>query len=151
KNAVTSVAISDDGHRIVSGSRDTTVKVWDIGKGAGGVKLLRTLPGHTATVNSVAISSNGTRIVSGSDDKTVRIWDIDKGGAGAGKPPLVTLTGHTSFVTSVAISADGTRIVSGGGERREGNSDKPGEVHVWDIDKRRAGSVNSPVLTLQGH
>src|SRR5262245_30651151 len=59
---VRSVAISPDGKRIVSGSDDCTVKVWDAGTG----KNLLTLKGHTASVLCVAISSDGNGIVSGS-------------------------------------------------------------------------------------
>jgi WD40 repeat protein len=68
---VYSVAFSSDGSRIVSGSYDHTVRIWDTVSGA----VQRTLEGHTSAVYSVAFSSNGSRIVSGSDDYTVRIWD----------------------------------------------------------------------------
>ncbi|MDJ0581561.1 hypothetical protein [Crocosphaera sp.] len=66
---VTSVAISSDDQRIVSGSLDNTIKVWNIETG----QLLRTLEGHSDWVNSVAISKDGT-IVSGSADTDIRVW-----------------------------------------------------------------------------
>ena len=56
------MAFSPDGKRIVSGSRDKTVKVWDA---ATGQETL-TLKGHTGSVSSVAFSPDGKRIVSGS-------------------------------------------------------------------------------------
>jgi WD40 repeat protein len=59
---VNSVAISRDGMRIVSGSYDKTVRMWDASTGAE----LNVLKGHTNWVNSVAISRDGMRIVSGS-------------------------------------------------------------------------------------
>jgi WD40 repeat protein len=46
------------------------VKVWDAQDGA----LLRTLEGHTESVNSVAYSPDGARIISGSWDDTVKVW-----------------------------------------------------------------------------
>ena len=61
-DAVTSVAFSPDGKRIVSGSQDQTVKVWDADKGTETL----TLKGHTQLVTSVAFSPDGKRIVSGS-------------------------------------------------------------------------------------
>ena len=68
---VTSVAFSPDGKRIVSGSGDQTLKVWDA---ASGQETL-TLAGHTERVTSVAFSPDGERIVSGSGDNTLRLWD----------------------------------------------------------------------------
>ena len=69
-SGVRSVAFSPDGTRIVSGSTDKTVKVWDANTG----QEMLTLKGHTSGVRSVAFSSDGTRIVSGSYD-VVMIWD----------------------------------------------------------------------------
>ena len=69
------VAISRDGMRIVSGSDDDTVRIWDASMGAE----LNVLKGHAGSVNSVAISRDTIRIVSGSDDKTVRIWGAATG------------------------------------------------------------------------
>ncbi|RYP79291.1 hypothetical protein DL769_003040 [Monosporascus sp. CRB-8-3] len=72
---VNSVAFSPDGSRIVSGSHDETVKIWDSKSG----KEVRTLKGHGSYVSSVAFSPDGSHIVSGSDDKTVKIWDTKSG------------------------------------------------------------------------
>ncbi|KIO10424.1 hypothetical protein M404DRAFT_129403, partial [Pisolithus tinctorius Marx 270] len=102
-SGVTSVAFSPDGKRIVSGSWDKTVRVWDAERG---VQLGSPLEGHTSEVISVAFSPDGKRIVSGSRDKTVRAWDVE-GGVQIGSP----LEGHTDGVISVAFSPDGKRIV----------------------------------------
>ena len=56
------MAFSPDGKRIVSGSQDKTVKVWD----AQHRQETLTLKGHTGWVSSVAFSPDGKRIVSGS-------------------------------------------------------------------------------------
>ena len=69
---VSSVSFSPDGKRIVSGSWDKTVKVWDAQTG----QETLTLKGHTSPVMSVSFNSDGKRIVSGSFDKTLKIWDI---------------------------------------------------------------------------
>jgi WD40 repeat protein len=69
--SVRSVAFSSDSMWIVSGSSDSTVRVWDASTGVA----LEELKGHTSLVSSVAFSSDGTQIVSGSHDKSVRVWD----------------------------------------------------------------------------
>ena len=79
---VNSVSFSPDGKRIVSGSDDNTIRIWDATTG----KELEILEGHTDWVNSVSFSPDGKRIVSGSDDKTIRIWDF---------PPLQELIDKT--------------------------------------------------------
>jgi WD40 repeat protein len=59
---VNSVAFSPDGTRLLSGSEDGTLKLWDAGSGL----LLRTFEGHSEAVTSVAFSPDGTRVLSGS-------------------------------------------------------------------------------------
>ena len=72
---VNNVAFSADGRRIVSGSSDKTVKVWNATTG----KELVTLKGHNSSVWGVAFSPDGERIVSGSYDHTSKVWDIAPG------------------------------------------------------------------------
>jgi len=63
---VLSIALSNNGMQIVSGSRDKSVRVWDASSGIE----LKVLNGHTNWVTSVAISNNSAQIVSGSHDKS---------------------------------------------------------------------------------
>lgn len=72
---VYSVAFSPDGHHIVSGSSDCTVKIWDAESGAETL----TLQGHTNPVWSVAFDKEGKFITSKSDDATVKTWDAETG------------------------------------------------------------------------
>ena len=101
---VTSVAFSPDGKYIVSGSEDTTIRMWDAQTGK---LVLDPFEGHTDDVNSVAFSPDGKYIVSGSWDKTIRLWD-----ALAGKLASGQFEGHTDTVTSVAFSTGGEYIIS---------------------------------------
>ncbi|KAG9091295.1 hypothetical protein FS749_016643 [Ceratobasidium sp. UAMH 11750] len=88
ESGVNSVAFSPDGHRIVSGSSDNAVRVWDADTGA---PIGDPLTSHSSYVKSVAFSPNGHRIVSGSSDETVRVWDAHTG-APIGEP----ITGHST-------------------------------------------------------
>ena len=74
-NGVLAIAMSPDGSTLISGSSDTTIKVWNLTNG----QLQRTLAGHTGMVGALAISPNGQIIASGSDDETIKLWDKDTG------------------------------------------------------------------------
>ncbi len=69
---VWSVAFSPDGRTIVSGSWDTTLKLWSLDG-----RELQSFKGHQDTVRSVAFSPDGRTIVSGSDDKTLNVWNLN--------------------------------------------------------------------------
>ena len=70
KYSIYSVAFSPDGTKIISGSGDKTIKIWDANTG----QCLKTLKEHKYSVNSVAFSPDGTKIISGSYDDTIKIW-----------------------------------------------------------------------------
>ena len=123
---ITSVAYSPDGKKIISGSWDNTIKIWDANTG----ECLKTLEGHSNVVRSVAYSPDGTKIISGSTDKTIKIWNANRGKC------LQTLEGHSDRVYSVAYSPDGRKIISG-------SLDKT--VKIWDANKGQC------LKTLAGH
>ncbi|KAG8792821.1 hypothetical protein FRC12_004764 [Ceratobasidium sp. 428] len=112
---VQSVAVSPNGRHIVSGSTDSTVRVWDAE--TGGV-VLGPLSGHSNSVDCVAFSADGRWIVSGSYDETICIWNAETGELG-----LDPLRGHTGEIASVTFSPDGHRLISG----------SRNEVRVWEI------------------
>ena len=89
-DSVMSVAFSPDGRRIVSGSGDKTIRVWDAETGE---EVVGPLKGHSDWVMSVAFSPDGRRIVSGSDDKTIRVWDAE-----TGEEVMGPLKGHSDWV-----------------------------------------------------
>ena len=122
QEVVTSVAFSPDGNRVVSGSWDSTVRIWNASTG----QPESILEGHSNWVDSVAFSHDGTRVVSGSYDDTVRIWNM-----ATGRQESV-LEGHSRSVYYVAFSRDGTRVVSGS----EDNT-----VRIWNVATGRQESV----------
>ncbi|PVG03761.1 WD40 repeat-like protein [Serendipita vermifera] len=112
---IKSVAFSSNNRRIVSGSADNTILLWDAETGE---PLAKPMKGHTSSVTSVAFSADDHYIVSGSADETIRIWD-----AKTGQPLGEPLQGHTNWVRSVAFSPDGCRIVSGSADKT---------LRLWD-------------------
>ncbi|TFK95194.1 quinon protein alcohol dehydrogenase-like superfamily, partial [Pterulicium gracile] len=69
------VAFSPDGTRVVSGSGDNSVRIWDASTGEEKHKL----DGHTSLVTSVAFSPDGTRVVCGLPAKDVHLWNTMTG------------------------------------------------------------------------
>ena len=65
---VWSVAFSPDGKALASGSRDGSIKIWDVATG----KEQADLKGHANMVMSVSFSPDGRILASGSSDGTIK-------------------------------------------------------------------------------
>jgi WD40 repeat protein len=126
-DSVTSVAFSPDGELIVSGSRDCTIRVWDV---ATGDIISGPFEGHTGAVTCVTFSPDGKQIISGSEDRTIRIWDV-----WTGKTVCQPSQGHTDSVLCVVCSPNGRYIASG-------SEDKT--IQLWDA--RTGEIVSTPFL-----
>eukprot|EP01091_Cochliopodium_minus_P014328 TRINITY_DN4846_c0_g1_i2.p1 TRINITY_DN4846_c0_g1~~TRINITY_DN4846_c0_g1_i2.p1 ORF type:complete len:337 (+),score=64.76 TRINITY_DN4846_c0_g1_i2:257-1267(+) len=72
---ITEEKIQDKSARFVAtGSRDKTIKIWDINTGS----CVKELKGHDNWVRSVQFHPEGKYLLSCSDDKTIKIWDIEQ-------------------------------------------------------------------------
>ncbi|KAJ3172675.1 SCF ubiquitin ligase complex subunit cdc4 [Geranomyces variabilis] len=87
-------AIAGYGNRLVSGSYDSTVRIWNIDTGT----VVFTCRGHREKVYSVGYSHELKRAVSGSMDASVKIWCTNTGTL------LFDLNGHTSLVGLLELS-----------------------------------------------
>ena len=115
-NSICAVTVTPDGKRIISGSRDKTIRIWDLESGA---PIGKPIEGHSNYVTAVAVTPDGKRIISGSYDNTIRVWDLETG-TQIGK----TIEGHRCVVSSVVITPDGKHIISGSWDNT---------IRVWDL------------------
>lgn len=120
---VRTLAVSADFTRAISGSDDTTLRLWDIASGVS-----RVLLGHGGSVRAVVVSHDFTMALSGSDDETLRLWDLVSG-------ECRVFEGHIGGIKALAVSPDFSRAVSGSDD---------GTLRTWDL-----GSGESRVL--KGH
>jgi WD40 repeat protein len=121
--AVTALAPLPGG-RVVSGSDDRSLRVWDLATG----ETARTLEGHSGGVHAVAALADGY-VVSASHDCRLRVWSLATG------ETVRTLEGHSDWVGGVAALPDG-RVVSACDD---------GSLRVWDL------ATGKTIRTLEGH
>ncbi len=114
RTLIKSLAWSPDGGRIVLGSNDHRVRIWDY----SAPTPVLDLQGHEEEVTSVAWSPDGRRIASSSWDGTIRIWDAVTGAA------RHTLHGPEGM-SAVAWNPHSARLVSGSAD---------GSVQCWESD-----------------
>ncbi len=86
-----------DNGKMLSGSADKHVFVWDVASGA----VERKLRGHTGRVNCVRVNPETTVCVSGAYDATVRCWDLRSNSF----EPMQTLDDAKDSVSAVVVRA----------------------------------------------
>ena len=159
---ITSVAISQDGQMIVTGSDDRTAiiwrqndaGVWQIHQRLGKVDNEVPAQGHTDRISSVAISQDGQMIVTGSLDHTALIWRQNDQGEWQIHQRLGQVdnrneeVGHTNIISSVAISQNGRMIATGSWDTRA-LIWRQNDAGVWQMSQR-LGQVDNEVQE-QGH
>ncbi|MDX6271747.1 MAG: hypothetical protein QOD28_2970 [Acidobacteriota bacterium] len=122
---VDGLAFSPDARLLASGSKDNTVRLWDVERASE----LRKLAGHTAWVKAVAFSPDGRTLASGSVDGVVKLWDVMTG------RELKTMMGGGS-INALAFSPDARLVAAGNAEN---------SVLVWNTQTGQAER------TLAGH
>ena len=148
-----------DNEKILTGSDDANINVYDTQTGALRAKLV----GHEGGV--WALQYEGNILVSGSTDRTVRVWDVEKGIC------THTFLGHTSTVRCLQIllptpngaAPDGRAIMtpkqplvitgSRDSHLRVWRLPKPGDTHFHQNAPEPEAATECPyfVRALTGH
>ncbi|KAK2015184.1 WD domain-containing protein [Colletotrichum eremochloae] len=118
---------------VVSGSYDSTVKIWDprIGSNAAVMTFK-----HAAPVESVLPLSSGTTLLAASGP-SVSVLDL------VAARPIHQISNHQKTVTSLSLASNGTRLVTGG---LDGHV-KVFETTAWNVVS--STKYPSPILTLR--
>ncbi|MBI4769973.1 MAG: serine/threonine protein kinase, partial [Chloroflexi bacterium] len=104
---------SPDNRWLVTGSWDTTARLWDLtalAQDPAAAPIV--LRGHKERITAVAISPDNRWLVTGSADATARLWDLTALAEDPAAAPIV-LRGHKGPISEVAISADNHWLVTG--------------------------------------
>ena len=110
-DTVLSLACHEDGQRLVTGSKDNTIRVWRME--GGGLTPVAMGAGHTQSVGGVAWAGEG--VVSVSADTTVKVWSVNME-AGT-MVSTRTEIAHEKDINCVAVSPDGGLIVTAGQDK----------------------------------
>jgi U3 small nucleolar RNA-associated protein 13 len=122
---------------LLTGSRDQTVKRWDVSK-AKSPRALYTRKAHEKEINWIDINHSGELFASASQDRTIKIWSVEEGEVQG------VLKGHRRGVWSVKFAPKGCLITGGSkGLVLTGSGDKT--VKIWSL------SDYSCLRTFEGH
>jgi WD40 repeat protein/serine/threonine protein kinase len=96
RHAVTCLSLSMDRRYALSGSRDSTIKLWNVADGS----CLQTFRGHEAAVWSVQLHADGEHVLSAGKDQMLKLWDVQSARC------VQTFKGHKGAVWGACLTAD---------------------------------------------
>lgn len=155
---VTCVAFSSDGARLVAGSLDKTVRVWNVADGQETGKLEMPSP-----VTAAAFVLDGQQIITAGADHILRTWPLPEGAPAASPQPIKEMKGHGAPITALApvptapqqivsASLDGTArqwdVVAGNSIRQYAHGAPLSSVAVRADGKRVATGAETGVTKL---
>jgi WD40 repeat protein len=102
-------------HFALSGSADTTLRLWDLSRGCCAARL----QGHSAAVLCVVANWPAHNALSGSSDQSLRLWDLEH------MRCVEVFEGHEGAVTCLAADWSGKVAISGSADRT---------LRLWGLD-----------------
>lgn len=125
--------------RILSGSYDGLLRVWNKSGQTIGTSTSPSLGGHTSSIKAAKFSSP-TQVISSGLDRTIRVWKYSEGEDhfSADLKPTLELYGHKGSVESLAIHSPSSRILS---------ASIDGSIGVWSNRKSDAPPAPSSLIS----
>jgi WD repeat-containing protein 48 len=132
---VNDMVICKDGSTLMSGSCDTSLKVWDLSRGI----CTSTLKPHKDYVQALAYSPQTEIVVSAGLDHELYLWDINtlrNLSSTKNTVSTIPLRGQKQSIYAVDINTQGSLIVSGSTEKA---------LRIWDARNYQK------IMKLKGH
>ncbi|CUG06280.1 WD40 repeat-containing protein, putative [Bodo saltans] len=120
------VAVDMSNEWFCTGSRDTTIKLWDMTTSSCKINLI----GHKEAVRGLAVSRVSPYLFSCGDDHAVKCWDLER------NEVIRDFHGHGGAVYSIAAHPELDIVITGSRDKM---------VKVWDVRSRNCAH------TLTGH
>jgi WD40 repeat protein len=124
---VTSLRISEDGSRLLAGTQNAALHLFDVPRR---VTLATQRVRRGGTLSCVGFRPDGQVVATGGADGSVRLWSGDLA------RELAVLRGHESALAALAFSSDGAELYT---------ADVDGDVRSWTAD-----ALEEPFV-LRGH
>lgn len=140
--AVRCVAISPDGQTLVSGSDDTTIRVWNLSSGEQ-ICILNSDISQNA-ITSLAIASDGQTLISSDAYGRIEVWNLRT----SERVRVITERSYYAVSSSLVIGQDGQTLFSGIYDAVKVWNLKTGN-HIRTIEKH-SGSVTSVAISPDG-
>ncbi|XP_022082216.1 protein FAN-like isoform X2 [Acanthaster planci] len=145
--------VNSDNSLVLSGTRDSTVYIWDIASRS----MLRSSMSHTGMVHDVKFSPDGKKVLSAGEDRFMRVVDVQTGtevfaketdneircvvwgentvlaGSSSGEllvwdmtraQLVASIPGHDDAISCIQATTDGQTVVTGGNDKK---------VIVWKV------------------
>ncbi|MCY3019615.1 MAG: hypothetical protein NTW87_11375, partial [Planctomycetota bacterium] len=112
-NSVSVVAFAPDGRQALTGSSDSTVRLWGLATGRE-QRVLKC----ARQITAVAFSPDGRRALSADMSKVLTLWDLASG------VNVCALRGHTDTICAVSFFPDGEHAATAGYDKT---------LKVWDL------------------
>ena len=123
---VTSIDMDSEMNKIISASRDSTIKIWDAESG----NLIQSINAHNGSVLDLKMNPASKQFASCGDDSTIKIWDLNTFSL------IKTLKKDMKKVNSISYHNSGEYLACGGDKNN---------IYIWDLKS------DSVIISLEGH